>query len=213
MKFLLARAIPYVLTFFAGAAVFWVSFAYPSVWSDWLIEISGALSAIPIVFLIYDYFNYRITTQANKKQADDLSNQIDTIVMEIMMFFYGAMGGRGKPGRMAIQKLVDSPTATINRNLRLRKKDISQLHEYKNRLDTIIYRAGTANIFDSTRFDMALDIMHSLSHIINDLEYSGGRSSLVKYTQNLFDSADNWLDSRTEKATTTQIQTQSGDNA
>lgn len=200
MKFFFAKVIPYILTFFAGAAVFFLSVYRPSIWSDWLVEISGALSAIPIVFLIYEYSNYKLTNRVDKKLADNLTFEINSVMLRVLRFYRDAMKIRPPISWGMIEKMLDMPVRVLKKELHLHKKDIEVLRQYKNALDDLVYKSADASVFEPTQFEIAATLPRELSHIINELEFRASHEELAQGTKSLFSAINNWFDSCEEQA-------------
>lgn len=200
MNFLLAKAVPYILTFMAGAGVFAVSTYLPTDWSPWLVEISGALSAIPIVFLIYEYTEYLTARSVNKKLFDNISFEINSIVLKILRFYKRSLGVRSEMTFRVAEKMLIRTAHDMEKSLKITKNDIAELKLFKKDFDALIYPAASSNIFNDQQIELIITIPRTLARIINELEYRGKRAELARYTENLFSLLTTWFDTYEEEA-------------
>lgn len=190
----MAKALPYTLTFLAGACVFWLSFARPSVWSAWLVEISGALSAIPIVFLIYEYSNYKMSSRVDKALFDNLSFEINSVMLKTLRFFHDALGSKRQISWSEIEKMLLTTRVEIKKKLKLGRGDVQTLRMYKEKMNDLVYRAADSGVLGAEQFAVAAAIPRELSRLINELEFRGNRDELTDALGKLFKSIDDWFD-------------------
>ena len=78
LRDVLLKSIPYLLSIAGGVALFLITVDNvrdPAV-SDLMNNISASLLSIPIVFLLYDYSNYRVSKKLNQTLATSMSSRV-----------------------------------------------------------------------------------------------------------------------------------------
>ena len=84
LKNLLLRTIPYLLSVIGGITLFLISLDKvkdPNV-SGLIDNIAASLLSIPLVFLLYDYTNYRISKQVNRTLATNITDKVNSLIEE-----------------------------------------------------------------------------------------------------------------------------------
>ena len=97
LRNILLKMIPYVLSVAGGLILFIVTKdeVHNANVTDLINNISASLLSIPLVFLLYDYTNYRVSKQLNKTMADSMTDKINIILLNLIMIIRQMLGIRG----------------------------------------------------------------------------------------------------------------------
>ena len=90
----LLKMIPYVLSIAGGLVLFIVTkddIHDPSV-TDLINNIAASLLSIPLVFLLYDYSNYRVSKQLKKTLANNMGDKISVLLLKLIMVIRQIIG-------------------------------------------------------------------------------------------------------------------------
>ena len=125
----LLKMIPYVLSVAGGVALFVFTMdeiKNPDV-TDLINNISASLLSIPLVFLLYDYTNYRVSKQLNKTMADSMTDKINIILLNLIMIIRQMLGIRGTLTFASMNKMSNLSQSKIVANLKITQNCLQQM--------------------------------------------------------------------------------------
>ena len=163
--------------------------------ADLISNISASLLAIPIVFLLYDYTNYRISRRLHENMAGNMDDKINVLVLHIVMVLRKALGLRGEATLLKINSMQMLRNQQIVAKLRLRNENVTLLHQYYEELENIIYRYGRDNIMSDEHMHLLSEMTREISHLVNEHNLRGNRKIVAKHVKNIIDKIIDWLDS------------------
>ena len=148
LKNLLLKTIPYLLSVIGGITLFLISLDKvrdPNV-SGLIDNIAASLLSIPLVFLLYDYTNYRISRQVNRSLARNISDKLNSVILNMVIFLRHSLGLKVNVHLEAFNKLQDWSLKKISSRLKITRSEINNLRAYRYEIDEIIYHASKGNV-------------------------------------------------------------------
>lgn len=161
---------------------------------DLVINVSASLLSIPLVFLLYDYTNYRVSSQMKRTLVNSMSDKINTLMLNLIVALRESMGVRTKLNLDSLNKMLTWRAGEISRRLKLTARIIDNLHTYHNDLDTLLYRNGQTNVLDSDQTQILSALARDISRLINENKFHKRRRISAKYIENIMSHILDWLD-------------------
>ena len=191
------RALPYVASIVGGVLLFTISLDNvhdPNV-ADLITNISASLLAIPLVFLLYDYTNSRVSRRLQETMAVNVDEKINTLVLHVVLVLRKMLGLRGQITLANINKMQTLSEAHIIKKLRMDAKCMDLLHAYYGELENIIYRYGREDVLSSDDLRLLTELGRHISHVVNEHHLRGNRRILARHVKNTIEKVIDWLDS------------------
>lgn len=163
--------------------------------ADLINNIASSLLSIPVVFLLYDYSNYRISRQLNKTLATNASSRVSTVVLNMALLIRKMLGLRGRVTLESINKMQNLRAAQIATRLKISAADIETIRNYHSALDDIIYKYGRNNILDGGALQNLSGLTMDLLRLINEHQFRRNRHAAAKYVLDIIGRISDWLDS------------------
>lgn len=197
LRDILLKSIPYMLSIIGGVALFLVTvdnIKNPSV-ADLMNNIAASLLSIPIVFLLYDYSNYRISKKLNQTLASNMSSRVMSLMLGIILLLRKSMSIRGQLTLGAINKMREMRPSAVAARLKITKAQRDQMRNYHTTLDDIIYKYGKNSILDNGSMQMLSAMALEMLHLINESEFRGNKRQMSKNVVNIIGHIADWMDS------------------
>ena len=191
------RALPYVASIVGGVLLFTISLdnvSDPNV-ADLITNISASLLAIPLVFLLYDYTNSRVSRRLQETMAVNVDDKINTLVLHVVLVLRKMLGLRGQITLANINKMQTLSETLIIKKLRMDAKCMDLLHAYYGELENIIYRYGREDVLSSDDLRLLTELGRHISHVVNEHHLRGNRRILARHVKNTIEKVIDWLDS------------------
>lgn len=191
------KSIPYLASIAGGVLLFTVALdnVNDPVLADLISNISASLLAIPIVFLLYDYTNYRISQRLHENMAGNMDDKINVLVLHIVMVLRKALKLRGDATLLKINSMQMLREQQIATKLHLKNDYVTLLHQYYGELENIIYRYGRENIMSDEHMHLLSEMTREISHLVNEHNLRGNRKIVAKHVKNIIAKVIDWLDS------------------
>lgn len=197
LRDILLKSIPYLLSIAGGVALF--LFTVDTVknpnMADLMNNISASLLSIPIVFLLYDYSNYRISKKLNQTLASSMSSRLSAVMLRLTMVLRQAAGLRGKLTLGTLNKMRDISPHKIQLRISPQSPQMQKLKAYHTELDDMIYKYGRNNILDTASLQNLGGLALDLLHLMNEIEFRKNKKAIAKYTIDIFGRIADWMDS------------------
>ncbi len=200
-KFIL-KSIPYLMAFFGGILMYFLSLRHihnDSV-NDLVSNVAANLIAIPIMFLLYDYSNYKLSTKLNNTLFEGFSFEINSSILKLLRNLHKIMGIKKAISWIVIENMLDKKAKDIKNSIKISVQDIENFKLYKKNLDDLIYKSARSSVMGDNQIKFITEICKNLSHIINETEFRGDKKSNAEYIQNILVSIDNWFETCEEEA-------------
>lgn len=196
LRDVLLKSIPYLLSVAGGVILFLLTAdnIKNENLADLINNIAASLLAIPLVFLLYDYSNYRISRQLNKTLADNMNDKINSLLISIFVLLRKIMGMRGKISFETLNKMADLRAGEIAARAKITPAVIGQLRTYHMELDNLIYTNAKNNILTLTQIQALSDIARDIGHLINEHSFRKNKKVIAKYMENILDLLTDWMD-------------------
>lgn len=163
--------------------------------TDLINNISASLLSIPLVFLLYDYTNYRVSKQLNKTMADSMTDKINIILLNLIMIIRQMLGIRGTLTFASMNKMSNLSQSKIVANLKITQNLANELRTYRDEIDNIIYNGAKPNVLTGAQVQMLTGLVRELSLLINEHSFRRNRRVAAKYIENIIGKIIDWMDS------------------
>ena len=193
----LLKMIPYVLSIAGGLVLFIVTkddIHDPSV-TDLINNIAASLLSIPLVFLLYDYSNYRVSKQLKKTLADNMGDKINVLLLKLIMLIRQIIGVRGKLTFTTLNNMGDISISRMASRLKISPASMKSLQECRNDLDNLIYHNANSNVLSADQVQTLSTLMREISQLINEHNFRRNRRAGAKYIKNMITHITDWMDS------------------
>lgn len=197
LRNILLKMIPYVLSVAGGLILFIVTKdeVHNANVTDLINNISASLLSIPLVFLLYDYTNYRVSKQLNKTMADSMTDKINIILLNLIMIIRQMLGIRGTLTFASMNKMSNLSQSKIVANLKITQNLANELRTYRDEIDNIIYNGAKPNVLTGAQVQMLTGLVRELSLLINEHSFRRNRRVAAKYIENIIGKIIDWMDS------------------
>lgn len=203
LKNLLLRTIPYLLSVIGGITLFLISVDKvkdPNV-SGLIDNVAASLLSIPLVFLLYDYTNYRISKQVNRTLATNISDKVNSVVLNIVVFLRHSLGLKVNVHLETFNKLQDWSVKKIASRLKITRSEMNNLRAYRYEIDEIIYRASRGNVLTSDQEQVLSSLSREILHLMTEHNFHRDRAIVAKHVKNIILRIIEWQDSSATMST------------
>lgn len=193
----LLKMIPYVLSIAGGLVLFIVTkddVHDPNV-TDLINNIAASLLSIPLVFLLYDYSNYRVSKQLKKTLADNMGDKINVLLLKLIITIRQIIGIRGKLTFTSLNNMDDISITHIATKIKITPSAINNLRQCRDDIDNLIYHNANSNVLSGDQIQSLSGLMRALSQLINEHEFRRNHRAAAKYIKNIISHITDWMDS------------------
>jgi len=194
------KSIPYLLSVAGGLTLFILTkdnIKSPSL-ADLITNIAASLLAIPLVFLLYDYSNSRISQRLTQTMAENMADKVNLIIMNLTLLMRRIAGVRGKLTLESLNRMQELRISNIAAKLKITSADMDEMRKYRDELDDLIYKYAKENILSASRAQDLSALARDLSHLINLHKFYSNRKITSKYVVNIINRITDWLDTDAE---------------
>ena len=203
LKNLLLKTIPYLLSIIGGITLFLISLdkvKNPNV-SGLIDNIAASLLSIPLVFLLYDYTNYRISRQVSRSLASNISDKVNSVILNIVVFLRHSLGLKVNVHLETFNKLQDWSVKKIASRLKITRYEMNNLRAYRYEIDEIIYRASRGNVLTSDQEQVLSSLSREILHLMTEHNFHRDRAIVAKHVKNIILRIIEWQDSSATMST------------
>ena len=203
LKNLLLKTIPYLLSIIGGITLFLISVDKvkdPNV-SGLIDNVAASLLSIPLVFLLYDYTNYRISKQVNRTLATNISDKVNSVILNIVVFLRHSLGLKVNVHLETFNKLQDWSVKKIASRLKITRSEMNNLRAYRYEIDEIIYRASRGNVLTSDQEQILSSLSREILHLMTEHNFHRDRAIVAKHVKNIILRIIEWQDSSATMST------------
>lgn len=193
----LLKMIPYVLSIAGGLVLFIVTkddVHDPNV-TDLINNIAASLLSIPLVFLLYDYSNYRVSKQLKKTLADNMGDKINVLLLKLIITIRQIIGIRTKLTFTSLNNMDDISITHIAAKIKITPSAINNLRQCRDDIDNLIYHNANSNVLSGDQIQSLSGLMRALSQLINEHEFRRNHRAAAKYIKNIISHITDWMDS------------------
>lgn len=163
--------------------------------TDLINNIAASLLSIPLVFLLYDYSNYRVSKQLQKTMADSVGDKINVILLRVAIVIRGIIGMRKKLTFMTLNNMTDISVSRISTRLKITPSALSELHSLHDQLYDFIYHGANTNVLSVDQIQSLSGLLREISQLINEHEFRRNRRIAARYIKNIMGHIADWMDS------------------
>lgn len=199
LRNVLLKSIPYLLSIVGGMVLFLVTKdnVHNPDWVDLINNIAASLLSIPLVFLLYDYSNYRISRKLNKAISNTTHDKIDITLINIIIVLRQMMNIRGKLTLSALNKMGDMRMGQIASRINLRPTHIQTLITLHHELDELIFRNSGGDILSVIQIQSLTNLTHNVQRLINVHRFHQGDRVAAGYAEKIIGFVIDWMDADT----------------
>ena len=191
------KSVPYLMSIAGGVILYTgaIDNAPNDNLRDLIINVSASLLSIPLVFLLYDYMNYRVSRQMKKSMMNNVTDKLNTVMLNIILTVREALGVRSKLTTENLTRMLIWQAHEITPKLKITPKIAEQFKEYHNDLDTLLFRNGQSNVLNAEQVQILTDVARDMTHLINENKFRKNRHMTAKYIAAIMAKILDWLDS------------------
>lgn len=191
------KSIPYLMSIAGGIVLYTgaIDNAPNANIRDLVINVSASLLSIPLVFLLYDYMNYRVSRQMKRNLVNSMSDKLNVLMLNIIVLMRESMGVRSKLNTENLNRMLMLRPSEISRRLKITPRILEQLHEYHNELDTLLYRDGQNSVLTPDQSQILSSLVRDMTHLINENKFRPNGHLSAKYMASMMGRVLDWLDS------------------
>lgn len=161
---------------------------------DLIINVSASLLSIPLVFLLYDYTNSRISSQMKKHMVNSLGDRLNDLMINLILLLRETLAVRSKISTENINRMLSWGTPEISRRLKISNAIIDKMHQYHDELDTLLYRNSQTDILSGEKIQILSSLARAMTHFINENKYHKNHHTSAKYMEIIMTKILDWLD-------------------
>jgi len=190
------KSIPYLLSIAGGVALFTLTkdnIADKEL-ADLVTNIAASLLSIPLVFLLYDYSNSRISNKLSTTLTANMTDKINVLVLNIIMLLRQAIGVRGRATLESLNRMDGLTVGIIARKINLGKNTIATLRSYHTELEKLLYNAAQSNLLSVNQVQTLAGLGRELLHLVNETRFRNNRTIIARHVGNIVTHVTDWLD-------------------
>ena len=194
---MMLKSVPYVLSILGGVVVYAVSvdIIRDQNLNGLISNIAASLLAIPLIFVLYEYVNYRMSSNINSKMAESLVFDVNSIVLKVLKELRQILMPKAPLNWNMISKMLHMRAQEIRAAAKVKDDNMASLKSYKKDMNELSYKLVRSGILSERQIQMVISITKELAHVVNEWEYKGNTMQLAKYIDSLLDAIDDWFDS------------------
>lgn len=200
------KSVPYLMSIAGGIVLYTgaIDNAPNANIRDLVINVSASLLSIPLVFLLYDYMNYRVSTQMKKTLVNSMNDKLNSLLLNVILALRESMGVRTKLTTENLNRMLTWRTSDISRRLKLTPRLLDLFHAYHSDLDTLLFRNSQTNVFTAEQSQILSGLARDMAHLINESKFHHRRHVASKYIGTMMARILDWLDADSVAALTLQ---------
>ncbi len=190
------KSIPYLLSIAGGVVLFIVTkdnLADKEL-ADLVTNIAASLLSIPLVFLLYDYSNSRISSRLSTTLTANMTDKINVLVLNIIMQLRKSVGLRGRATLESLNRMDGLSATAIARKIDLTPSTIEVLRSYHIELEGVVYAAAQSNLLSAPQIQTLAGLGRELLHMVNETRYRNNKMVIAHHVENIVTHVTDWLD-------------------
>ena len=197
VRIIFLKSLPYLMSIAGGIILYTgaIDNAPNANLQDLVINVSASLLSIPLVFLLYDYTNSRITNQMKQTMVTSMTDKLNVLMLNIIMLLRESMGVRTKLTTENLNRMLIWRAPEISRRVKITPKILDKLHEYHNELDTQLFRNAQTHVLTTEQAQILAGLVRDMTHLINESKFRHNKHITAKYIESVMGRILDWLDS------------------
>ena len=204
IRTLFLKSLPYLMSIAGGIVLYTgaIDSAPNTNIRDLVINVSASLLSIPLVFLLYDYTNSRVSKQMKKNLANTLSDKLNHLMLNIVLLLRESMNVRTHLTLENLNRMLTWHASEISPRLNVSPRVLDRMHDMHNELDTLLYRNGQNNVLTADQVQILSALARDIGHLITETKLRHNCRSLAKYMEKIMMHVLDWLDADSVSALT-----------
>lgn len=204
LRTIFLKSVPYLMSIAGGIILYAgaIDNAPNANIRDLVINVSASLLSIPLVFLLYDYMNYRVSTQMKRALTNTMTDKLNFLILNIILVLRESMGIRTRLNLESLNRMLVLRGTEISHRLKVTPRITEKLQTLHGELDTILYRNGQNNIFDTEQIHILSSLARDLAHLMNESKFHRNKHQSAKYIEAIMGHILDWLDADSVAAMT-----------
>ncbi len=197
VRIIFLKSLPYLMSIAGGIILYTgaIDNAPNANLQDLVINVSASLLSIPLVFLLYDYTNSRITNQMKQTMVTSMTDKLNVLMLNIIMLLRESMGVRTKLTTENLNRMLIWQAPEISKRIKITPKILDKLHEYHNELDTQLFRNAQTHVLTTEQAQILAGLVRDITHLINESKFRHNKHITAKYIESVMGRILDWLDS------------------
>ncbi len=190
------KSVPYLMSIAGGIILYTgaIDNAPNANIRDLVINVSASLLSIPLVFLLYDYMNSRVARQMRQSIANNMTDKLNTLMLNTVETLRSAMGVRGRLTVESLNRMLMWRTVEIGRRLKITPHILDEFRTLHADLDTLLYRNSQSNILGTDQSQILSLLSRDMARLINENKFRHSRHLSAKYMESMMGRILDWLD-------------------
>lgn len=191
------KSLPYLMSIAGGVILYTgaIDNAPNDNLRDLVINVSASLLSIPLVFLLYDYTNSRVTHQMRRHMANSMTDRLNSLMLNIVYTLRSALAIRGKLTTESLNRMLILRSAEISHRLKITPKILNDMRSLHNDLDTLLYHNGSANVLTGEQMQILTALSRDMTRLINENKFHRNSHLSSRFLESLMGHMLDWLDS------------------
>lgn len=197
VRIIFLKSLPYLMSIAGGIILYTgaIDNAPNANLQDLVINVSASLLSIPLVFLLYDYTNSRITNQMKQTMVTSMTDKLNVLMLNIIMLLRESMKVRTRLTTENLNRMLIWRAPEISRRVKITPKILDKLHEYHNELDTQLFRNAQTHVLTTEQTQILAGLVRDMTHLINESKFRNNKHINAKYIESVMGHILDWLDS------------------
>lgn len=197
VRIIFLKSLPYLMSIAGGIILYTgaIDNAPNANLQDLVINVSASLLSIPLVFLLYDYTNSRITNQMKQTMVTSMTDKLNVLMLNIIMLLRESMKVRTRLTTENLNRMLIWRAPEISRRVKITPKILDKLHEYHNELDTQLFRNAQTHVLTTEQTQILAGLVRDITHLINESKFRNNKHINAKYIESVMGRILDWLDS------------------
>lgn len=194
------KTLPYMVSVVGGIILFSISMdnVKDPALEALISNISASLLAIPLVFLLYDYTNTRVSRRLQATLRTGIYDKVNIVVLHLVLTLRRVLKMRGNVTRANIGAMADWGERQILHRLNLRTDYVETLHQYYEDLENLVLGYGKENVFTPEQLRLLSDLARNIARVVGAHRLGGNRRAIARHIKNSIQEIMDWLDSGRE---------------
>lgn len=191
------KSIPYALSVAGGIALYAVSVdtIQDANLNDLISNIAASLLAIPLIFVLYEYVNYKMSSSLNRQLAESMIFDVNSVILKMIKQMRKMMGVKYPLNWKTLEKMLHARAKELKITKKVSADDIEILRGYKRNMNDLAYKLARAQVLSERQIELVITITKQCAHVVNEWSYKGNSTQLSKYIESLFSAIEDWFDS------------------
>jgi hypothetical protein len=201
MKFraFMLKSLPYILSILGGVAVyilFVVNMHDDMDFANLMSNVAASLLAIPLIFILYDYVNMKMSSSLNAQMEESLIFDVNSLLLKVIKELRTMLMPGQRISWGMLEKMLRMRDTDIARRVKkIKPADIATLRNHKRAMNELSYKLVRSGIMPDRQIQLVLNMTKTMAHVVNEYEYRGNAPRLAKNFEALLDAIDDWFDS------------------